>query len=50
MRWKRRHDDGRQGDERIATMLERHVRAKDGAAAIKTLADAPLRQRLAAAR
>jgi hypothetical protein len=50
MRRRLRHEDERRPDERIGTMLERHVRGKAGSAAIKTGTDATLRERLAAAR
>ena len=47
MRRKLRNEDGRRGDERIAAMLDRHVRGRQGSALIKTGTDAALRTRLA---
>jgi hypothetical protein len=41
-------DDGRRSDERVTAMLERHVRDRDGSAAIQTRTDETLRKRLAA--
>jgi hypothetical protein len=43
-------DAGRRQDERVAAMLERHVREAHGSAAIVTRIDATLRKRLATAR
>ena len=43
-------DAGRRPDERVTTMLERHVRDRHDAAAIRTRADAPLQKRLTVAR
>jgi hypothetical protein len=42
-------DDGRRRDERVVAMLERHVSARHGSAAIRTQTEAPLRKRLAIA-
>jgi hypothetical protein len=50
MRRKVLFDDGRRQDERVTAMLERHVRGRHGAAAIRTHADATLRKRLEIAR
>jgi hypothetical protein len=47
MRRKLRNDDGKRCDERIAAMLDRHVRGTQGSAQIKTGTDAALRSRLA---
>jgi hypothetical protein len=50
MRRKLVPDAGRRQDERIAAMLERHVRGTHSAAAIQTRTDATLSKRLATAR
>ena len=47
MRRKLRNEDGKRCDERIAAMLDRHVRGRQGSAQIKTGTDAALRTRLA---
>ena len=43
-------EDGRRQDERVTAMLERYVRGRHGAAAIRTHADVTLRKRLELAR
>jgi hypothetical protein len=50
MRRKLLPDEGRRNDERVAAMLERHVRDRHGSAAIQTRTDTTLRKRLAPAR
>ena len=50
MRRKLLLDDGRRQDERVVAMLERHVRGRHDAAAIRTQTDATLRKRLQIAR
>jgi hypothetical protein len=45
----RRTTERRLDDNSVATMLERHVRGRQGSAAIKTGTDATLRERLLAA-
>ncbi|HJV29570.1 MAG TPA: hypothetical protein VJ645_03555 [Gaiellaceae bacterium] len=50
MRRKLLPDEARRQDERVTTMLKRHVRDKHGAAAIQTRMDTTLRKRLAPAR
>ena len=50
MRRKLVPDAGRRPDERVATMLERHVRGTHGSAAIQTRTDTTLTKRLTPAR
>ena len=50
MRRKLVPDAGRRHDERVATMLERHVRGTHGSAAIQTRTDTTLSKRLTPAR
>jgi hypothetical protein len=50
MKRKAQFDDARRQDERVTAMLERHVRGRHGAAAIRTHSDATLRKRLEIAR